>query len=121
MTTQRVLEEKEVAARLAAELPRWTVEGGALVRRFRTTGWRSSMLVAGAIGQLAEAAWHHPDLLVRWGTVEVRLWTHDAGGITAKDLALARRIEEVVTWRPAGEDGLEGPPEEARLLLPEAG
>jgi 4a-hydroxytetrahydrobiopterin dehydratase len=118
--TQRMLDEAEVRARLARELPRWTVEGGALVRRYRTTGWRGSMLVAGAVGHLAEAAWHHPDLLVRWGGVEVRLWTHDAGGITAKDLALARRIEEVVAWRPAGADGLEGPPEEARLLQAEA-
>lgn len=119
--TQRVLDPEEVGARLVGELARWTVESGALVRRYRTTGWRSSMLVAGAVAHLAEAAWHHPDLLIRWGMVEIRLWTHDAGGITGKDLALARRIEEVVGWRPPVAEGLGGPPEDAPLLVPEAG
>ena len=50
---------------------------------------------------LSEAAYHHPDLSVTWGRVTVKLSTHSAGGITDKDFALARRIEDVVLWRPA--------------------
>ncbi len=61
-------------------------------------------MVTNAIGHLAEAAWHHPDLEVRFGSVTVRLQTHDAGGITGKDLDLARQIEAVVLWRPGCAD-----------------
>src|SRR2546428_988799 len=58
------------------------------------------MLVT-AIGYLAEAAYHHPDLAVTWGRVIVKLKNHAAGGVTDKDFELARKIEEVVLWRPA--------------------
>ena len=68
----------------------------------------ASMLV-NAIGFVAEAAYHHPDLSVTWGRVTVKLSTHSAGGITDKDFELARRIEETVLWRPQG-GALEGTP-----------
>jgi 4a-hydroxytetrahydrobiopterin dehydratase len=51
-----------------------------------------------AIGYYAEAADHHPDLQVTWGSVAVALNTHSAGGITAKDIALARQIEQVALF-----------------------
>ena len=54
-----------------------------------------------AIGYLCEAAWHHADLSVTWGKLWVKLKTHDAGGITDKDFALAKQIEGIVLWRPA--------------------
>ena len=44
---------------------------------------------------IAEAEGHHPDLLVSWGRVRVQLWTHDAGGLSEKDFALAARIDSV--------------------------
>jgi 4a-hydroxytetrahydrobiopterin dehydratase len=69
-------------------------------------------MVANAIGHLAEAAWHHPDLAVSYGGVEVSLMTHDHKGITDRDFELARKIEEVVAWRPGRAGGaLEGTPE----------
>jgi 4a-hydroxytetrahydrobiopterin dehydratase len=46
------------------------------------------------IGFLAEAADHHPDLDIRWRTVAVALTTHDAGGLTERDLAMAASIDE---------------------------
>ena len=68
-------------------------------------------MVVNTIGHLAEAANHHPDLAVSYASVEVRLSTHSAGGITDKDLTLARKIEDVVHWQPAREGGaLEGAP-----------
>ena len=107
--------EVEVAGRLAAELPHWFLEGGAIQRRFRTNGWKSSLLVVNAIGHLAETAWHHPDISVSYGSVTVQLSTHSAGGITDKDFELARKIEQFVDWRPAQEGGaLEGTPEDPR-------
>jgi 4a-hydroxytetrahydrobiopterin dehydratase len=68
-------------------------------------------MVINTIGHLAEAAWHHPDITASYAWVEVRLMTHSAKGITGKDLALAKKIEDVVHWQPAGEDNeLEGTP-----------
>jgi 4a-hydroxytetrahydrobiopterin dehydratase len=63
------------------------------------------------VGHLAEAAWHHPDLTVSYAFVVVKLKTHTAKGITAKDFALATKIEEVIQWQPGKEGGpLEGTP-----------
>lgn len=95
--------EREVRARLASELPAWRLEAGQIERVYRTSGWRSSLLAANAIGHLAEAAWHHPDLVVSFRTVTVRLMTHDSDGITDLDFALAKKIEETIGWRPAKE------------------
>ena len=67
-------------------------------------------MVVNAIGHLAEAAWHHPELRVTFPAVEVRLDTHDAGGITDRDFELARKIEALIQWRPAATGPLEGPP-----------
>jgi len=107
----------EVEARLARDLPRWRYQDGAIRRRYETHGWKGTMLAIGAIGHLAEAAWHHPEIAASWGWVEVRLNTHDAGGgITDRDLALARKIEEVVAWQPAREGaGLDGTPADPRF------
>ncbi len=111
-----VLDEATVRERLARDLPRWERDGDAIVRRYRTAGWKASAMVVGAVAHLAEAAWHHPDLTVGWSQVGVRLTSHDAGGVTERDLALAARIEEVVTWRPGREGGpLTGTPDDPRF------
>ena len=69
------------------------------------------MLLVNAIAFVAEAANHHPDLEVHWGSVIVRLQTHSAGGVTDKDLQLAERIETTAMWQPTGKfPGLEGQP-----------
>ena len=47
------------------------------------------------MGELAEAADHHPDIDIRWDTVTLRLSTHSAGGLTDKDLSLAAAIDEL--------------------------
>ena len=121
MNRDAVIEADRVAARLAQELPSWRLADGAIARTFATQGWKATLMVVNAIGYLAEAAWHHPDLLVSYGTVEVRLSTHSAGGITDKDFALARKIDEVVAWRPEGEAPFERPPAGSRhaILKPE--
>jgi pterin-4a-carbinolamine dehydratase len=63
-----------------------------------------------AIGHLAEAAWHHPDLNVGYAQVTVKLQTHRVRGITRLDVELARKIEEVVTWKPGSGSALDGFP-----------
>jgi 4a-hydroxytetrahydrobiopterin dehydratase len=58
-------------------------------------------MVINAVGHLAEAAWHHPDIAASYAWVEVKLQNHSAKGITDKDFELARKIEDFVSWRPA--------------------
>ncbi|MGH8670957.1 MAG: 4a-hydroxytetrahydrobiopterin dehydratase [Burkholderiales bacterium] len=115
--TERVYNEDETKARLAAELPQWYYEDGWIRRKYRTSGWKSTLMVVNAIGHLAEIAWHHPDLTVSWGFVTVKLMNHAAHGITDKDFALAGKIEEVVHWQPAKEGGpLEGTPQDDQRM-----
>lgn len=111
-----VFTEAQIATRLPQELPRWSFTNGHIERVFKTAGWKASLMVVNAIGHLAEVAWHHPDLAVSYASVTVRLMTHDAGGITDKDFELARKIEEVVMWRPGQQPGsaLEGTPDDER-------
>ncbi len=107
---------EEIRERLAQELPRWSLEEGWICRRYRTAGWRATLMVVNAVGHLAEAAFHHPDLVVSYAQVTVKLQTHSAQGVTHKDFELARKIEELVTWQPQREGGaLEGLPDDPRF------
>lgn len=111
-----VLAGSEVEARLKRELPRWYEEQGFICRDYRTGGWRATLMLANAVGHLAELAFHHPDLHLSYGLLKVTLKTHSADGITEKDLELARRIEALITWQPAGEEGaLEGIPDDPKF------
>ena len=91
--TTKTYSPTDVATRLQAELSAWRYEDGHLRRDINTANWLASMAVANRVSDLAEAADHHPDLLIAWGRVQIRLATHDAGGITDKDFALASAIE----------------------------
>jgi 4a-hydroxytetrahydrobiopterin dehydratase len=117
--TQRsdtVLSESEVRERLARDLPHWRFEDGWIKRTYKTHSWKGTLMVINAVGHLAEAAWHHPDLTASYAWVEVRLITHTAKAVTEKDLALASKIEEVIGWRPGTEGGpLEGTPADPRF------
>jgi len=108
---ERVYSEEELAGILAAELPHWFYEDGWIRRKYKTSGWKGTLMVVNTIGHLAEAAWHHPDLAVSYAFVIVKLVTHTAKGITDKDIALAKKIEEVIQWQPGKLGGaLEGTP-----------
>lgn len=107
--------DAEITARLAAELPHWALENGWIRRKYKTAGWKSTMMLVTTIGHVAEAAWHHPDLAVSYAFVIVKLKTHDAKAITDKDFALAQQIEAVVCWRPPEGGSLEGTPDDPRL------
>ncbi len=108
---------EEIDLRLKHDLPHWYYENGWIRRRYRTSGWKSTLMVVNTIGHLAEAAWHHPDLSVSYAFVIVKLMTHSAKGITDKDFALARKIEEVIHWQAANSAPgiLEGTPDDPRF------
>ncbi len=112
-TSAKIYNEAETQTRLENELPHWYFEDGWIRRKYKTSGWKATLMVVNTVGHLAEAAWHHPDLTVSYAFVIVKLCTHDAKGITDKDFELAKKIEQVIGWQPALDKGaLEGTPNE---------
>ncbi len=101
------LSDSEIQSRLT-DLPGWRIDNGALTRDLVTDGWPTTLMLVNAIGFLAEAADHHPDLQVSWGKLRIQLSTHSAKGITANDFALAREFERLALWRPAPDSPLSG-------------
>lgn len=91
-------------------LPGWEVRDGWLRRTYKTPGWAHSLMLANTIAYVADAAWHHPDLSLGYAQVTVKLQTHRVRAITTHDTTLARRIDEVVLWKPGADSPLEGFP-----------
>ncbi|MDH3639151.1 MAG: 4a-hydroxytetrahydrobiopterin dehydratase [Gammaproteobacteria bacterium] len=113
---EETYDEKQIAERLREELPSWYYEDGWIRRKYKTSGWKSTLMVINTVGHLAEAAFHHPDISASYAFVVVKLVTHSAKGVTNKDFELARKIEEVVAWQPGAEGGaLEGTPDDPRF------
>jgi 4a-hydroxytetrahydrobiopterin dehydratase len=107
---------EEVEARLKTELPHWYFENGWIRRKYKTSGWKSTLMLVTTVGHLAEAAFHHPDMSLSYAFVIVKLTNHAAKGITNKDFELAKKIEDVVMWQPGKEDGaLDGTPDDPRF------
>ena len=105
----RPYEVDEIEAKLKeAGLDDWYYEDGWIRRKYNTDGWPTTLMLVNAVGYLCEAANHHADLAVTWGKLWIMLSTHSSGGITDKDLALARKIEDTVLWRPEEDGPLEG-------------
>jgi 4a-hydroxytetrahydrobiopterin dehydratase len=84
--------EGEIQSALA-ELPGWKQQGKAIFKTYDLKGFKAAMAFVGTVGELAERADHHPDILVQFHKVTLTLSSHDKGGITDRDLRLARQIE----------------------------
>jgi 4a-hydroxytetrahydrobiopterin dehydratase len=108
---------EEIEARLKDELPKWYFEDGWIRRKYKTSGWKGTLMVITTVGHLAEAAFHHPDITASYAFVIVKLMNHAAKGVTNKDFELAKKIEEVIMWQPGAEEGsaLEGTPDDPRF------
>jgi 4a-hydroxytetrahydrobiopterin dehydratase len=92
--------DEKVADLLKSRLPEWKLEQPYISRTYDTGDWQRTSMLAGAIAYLGEKAFHHPDLFLSYPRLKVLLTTHDSGGITEKDIALAEKIEELATWKP---------------------
>ena len=100
---ERTYTNVEIVAKIEKlGLTGWYLEDGWLRRKYNTDGWPQTLMAVNAIGYLCEAAYHHADLAVTYAKIWVKLQTHSAGGITDKDFEMARKIEDVVLWRPNG-------------------
>jgi len=86
------LEPASVRQRLAA-LPHWTFDGERLRREFRFDGFSRAFGFLARVALLAEAHGHHPEIHNSYATVVLELLSHDAGGVTERDLEMARAID----------------------------
>ena len=82
----------EELTELLHQLPEWALEDGKLVRFFTFPDFVQAIAFVNRVAQLAEQAGHHPDIDIRYNRVKLALVSHDAGGITAQDAAMARRL-----------------------------
>ena len=78
---------------LLSALPEWRREGEIISRTFGFKDFPAAMKFVNAVAELAEQAQHHPDVDIRWNKVTLALTTHDAGGLTEKDFALAKQCD----------------------------
>jgi len=90
-----VLTEHEINHSLES-LPAWRVEASALRRNFKFGDFREAMSFVNSVAAVAERAGHHPDIDIRYNKVELALASHDAGGLTEKDFAVARDVDSIL-------------------------
>jgi len=91
--SEQVLDRKEIEEKLE-EMKIWSYSNGKLVTRVEFEGFKESVFFANTVFAVAEAEFHHPTVKVEYGAVEIDLWSHDADGVTERDVELAERIEE---------------------------
>jgi 4a-hydroxytetrahydrobiopterin dehydratase len=93
---RRKLEDAEIAERLSG-LNGWSADGGLLRKKFTFPNFAEALNFVNRVGDRAEAADHHPDINFGWGYAEFEITTHDRGGLTDFDFALAREIDALAT------------------------
>lgn len=76
-------------------VPDWKQTGATISRIFAFKDFPAAIQFVNAVARLAEKAGHHPDIDIRWNKVALKLTTHDAGGLTAKDFKLARQFDRL--------------------------
>lgn len=87
-----LLTDDEMRTALAL-LPGWSRDGDALNRRFTFSTFPAGIAFVDRVAQVAEQMGHHPDITISYNVVTLRVSTHDAGGVTEKDVNLARRLD----------------------------
>jgi 4a-hydroxytetrahydrobiopterin dehydratase len=93
-SSQQALSPEELSD-LLRELPEWAIEDGKLVRFWTLPDFVQAMKFVNRVAKLAEKAGHHPDIDIRYNRVKLGLISHDAGGITARDAAMARHLSKI--------------------------
>ncbi|MGD9588473.1 MAG: 4a-hydroxytetrahydrobiopterin dehydratase [Pyrinomonadaceae bacterium] len=93
---RRKLGPDEVA-KLLEDLDGWCLDGNSIRRRFEFGNFAESLDFVNKVGAIAEDADHHPDISFGWGYAEIATTTHDRGGVTDADLALASKIDAITT------------------------
>jgi 4a-hydroxytetrahydrobiopterin dehydratase len=89
-----LLGDQGVRAALA-DLPKWTGDETKISRSVEAPDFLTGIRIVDDVAQVAETVDHHPDIDIRWRTVTFTLATHSAGGVTERDIDLARSIDQV--------------------------
>ncbi len=89
-----VLTEEQIHAQLSS-LPGWELHRNEIRKQYTFSGFMDAIRFVNRVAEAAERADHHPDILVQYNRVTLTLSTHSEGGVTQKDLDLARQIEEL--------------------------
>lgn len=89
---QTKLSAEEILSHLG-ELNYWKVVNHKLLKRFKFANFAEALAFVNQVGEIAETHDHHPDIIFGWGYAEIYITTHDAGGITIKDIAVAKEID----------------------------
>ena len=92
MANKNRLSPEEARERVSG-LQEWGVIGDAIRRRYTFGSFKESIAFVNKVAELAERADHHPDILIEYDKVTLTLSSHDAGGLTERDFALARSID----------------------------
>ncbi len=82
--------------RAVSGLPGWEAEGGALTKELRFDGFSAAFAFLTRVAMLAEKLGHHPDFTCSYSRVRLALRSHDAGGVTERDVRLAEAIEALL-------------------------
>ena len=77
------------------DLPGWVHQDGKLTRTFTHSSFPEAIVFVNAVAHIAELANHHPDIDVRYSNITLALVTHDEGGITHKDVAVAKQVDSI--------------------------
>jgi 4a-hydroxytetrahydrobiopterin dehydratase len=78
-----------------SKIPGWNRNGAVISRVFLFEDFPVAIKFVNNVAVLSERAWHHPDIDIRWNKVTLTLTTHDQGGLTGKDFALAKKIDRL--------------------------
>ncbi len=90
-----VLTEDEIEEKLE-EMQIWSLSVGRLTTRVEFDNYRDAVFFANSVFSIAEEEFHHPEVKVEYGAVEIDLWSHEEDGVTEKDIEMAKRIENKV-------------------------
>lgn len=82
--------------RALAGIPSWKQKAAVISRVFAFKDFPAAIKFVNKVAVLAEKAWHHPDIDIRWNKVTLALTTHDLGGLTEKDFKLAAKFDRLV-------------------------
>jgi len=89
------LSDKQIDSELGLLGEAWQRHGDSIVAAYKLASFPAALAFASTVGHLAEAADHHPDILIQWRTVTLTLSTHSAGGLTLADFNLAKQIHSL--------------------------
>ena len=93
MTAARALLAEAAVDAALTRLGGWRRAGHAIEKTYRFADFKTALAFVNRVGDIAERQHHHPDIAVHYSEVTLTLWSHDAGGVTARDVTLAETID----------------------------